>query len=457
MLETLRAEFGSEAVRAGADTDLRIHGVAPTAVVTPDDADQAAAAMRICAARGWSVRPAGAATWLCAGTRAAADVLVTTERMSGVTDYEPDDLAIAIQAGTTLDELGQTARNHGQFFPVQPPAADGATVGGMIATAAAGPLRLGHGTPRDHVLGLRLVTGDGRVLDLGGRVVKNVAGYDLVRLAVGSNGALGLITRATLRLRPIPKRDITAFFRADDPAVLAQTALHVSEGWPVAAEMIDPGSAATLTGTGGWLLAVRWHGNDAFASHITRWLGGLDPRPELAAGDRAAPFWSELARLEASGTAVIRLTDHPDRLPAFLGKASTLTGVAVKSDKLRSDSMIDPELGILWRIAAHARSGVLRLWSDQASPVHGAVVRSRLRKVRQEVTESGSGSVVPLVLPPVPSRTEPAATGVGDPGVPGGGPRPERAQERLKSGIRRAFDPAAILETVGLPDAVGLR
>ncbi len=453
MLETLRAELGTDAVRAGAETDLRIHGDPPTAVVAPRDADQAAAAMRLCAARGWTVRPAGAATWLCAATRAAADVVITTDRLRGVIEYEPDDLAIAVGAGTTLLELDRTARASDQFFPVQPPATDRATVGGTIATAAAGPLRLGHGTPRDHVLGLRLVTGDGRVLDLGGRVVKNVAGYDLVRLAVGSRGALGLITRATLRLRPLPQRDITAFFRADDPAVLAETAMNVGEGWPVAAELIDPGSAATLTGFERWLLAVRWHGNDTFASHITRWLGGLDSRPELAAGDRAAPFWSGLARLEASGTAVIRLTGLPDRLPVLLGLASTLTGHSAISAKLRSDSMMDSELGIRWRVAGHARSGMLRIWSDQVAPIHGNLVRSRLRKVRQELM--GSGSVVPLVFPSVPGPAVPAAAAAADAGEPGAEPGADAALERLTSGIRRVFDPAGILETVGLPNPDG--
>jgi glycolate oxidase FAD binding subunit len=412
-------------------------------VVAPADEAQAALAFRVCSANRWSVRAVGAGTWLDAATAAAADVAITTERLRGVLEFEPDDLQLAVGAGTTLADLDRIAREHGQFFAVQPAAAAGATVGATIATDSAGPLRLGHGSPRDHVLGLRLVTGDGRVLDLGGRVVKNVAGYDLVRLVVGGRGALGLISRAHLRLRPLPQRDITAFIRADDPGTLAEVAMHVGEGWPVAAELLDPASAETLTGVAGWLLAVRWHGNDEFAAHVTRWLGGLEPRPELAAGERAGPFWSGLARLEATGTAVIRLAGLPDRLPALLDLASRLTGQS-DADKSWSDSVLDSDLGIRWRIAAHARSGLVRVWSDQATATHGSAIRDRLDKVRQ----GDAGSVIARVLPPPGSDRDAAESAEPAAGPDGlGGPL-----DRLGRGIRRAFDPAGILGSVGLAD-----
>jgi len=446
VLETLRAELGSAAVRAGADTGIRILGRAPAAVVAPADDEQAALALRVCSDRRWSVRAVGAGTRLDAGAAARADVAITTERMDGILEYEPDDLQIAVAAGTTLADLDRAARQHGQFFPVRPPGTGRATAGGAIATGSAGPLRLGHGTPRDHVLGLRLVTGDGRILDLGGRVVKNVAGYDLVRLAVGSRGAIGLITRAHLRLRPLPQRDVTAFFHGADPTRLAGTAMTVAEGWPVAAELLDPASAEKLTGRARWLLAVRWHGNDAFATHITRWLGRLDPRPELAGTERAGPFWSGLARLEADATAEFRLVSLPDRLPVLLGHAGFLAGLR----NTWSDNMLDSELGIRWRMSAHARSGILRVWSDQADASHRAVLAVRLNAVRQQLMVSGS--VAAPVLP--------AAVDVGRADAAG----PDRAEHttdadrsddparRVLAEIRRAFDPAAILEPVGFGD-----
>jgi FAD/FMN-containing dehydrogenase len=331
---------------------------------------------------------------------------------------------VSVVAGTPLSEIDAALRPHGQFFAVRPPAGPGATVGGTIATGCAGPLQLGHGTPRDHVLGLQLVTGDGRVLDLGGRVVKNVAGYDLVRLLVGSRGSLGLITRAFLRLRPQPARDITAVFRSEAAEPLVRKAIAMGDGWPVAVELLDPDTAATLLpGQGLWTLAARWTGNDSFADDRLARLA-RDGGAEVLAADFAERLWEGLARLEAEATTAVRLATLPDRLGDLVAAAGRIAGV---SDLLnsRSDKILEDPLGIYWRLAAHARSGIVRLWSTPAAPGPADAWHSRYVSVLQSIEQSIS-------------VTELIGTGPG--ARLDGGP-----EARLRSGIRQAFDPAGIL------------
>jgi glycolate oxidase FAD binding subunit len=128
--------------------------------------------------------------------------------MTGIVEYEPADLTLTAMAGIRGRDLLSRTSSSGQWLPLDPPGWGDATLGGLLATGESGSVAQIYGRTRDLTLGLTLVAGDGRVLDVGGRVVKNVAGFDLVRLAVGSRGALGLITRASVRLFPRPERDV---------------------------------------------------------------------------------------------------------------------------------------------------------------------------------------------------------------------------------------------------------
>src|SRR5690606_26707295 len=196
MLDALRRAAGHDAVEAPAPGAWSVHGAAPQAVVSPPDADGVAAVLELCSAEGWTVEPAGAGTWLDHGRAPArsADIVLSTRRLRGRIDSEPADLVVGTDAGVPLERLQQRLASDGQELALDPPYAGDATIGATIATAAAGPLRAGYGTARDHVLGLEVVTGDGRRIHFGGRVVKNVAGYDGVRLLTGSRGTLGIIT-----------------------------------------------------------------------------------------------------------------------------------------------------------------------------------------------------------------------------------------------------------------------
>jgi glycolate oxidase FAD binding subunit len=148
-----------------------------------------------------SVRISGRGTWLNGGYPVRAVRTVSLADDTGIVEYTPGDLTITARAGTTLRELDATLSEHEQWLPLDPMGGEDITVGGIVATCSYGPLAELFGTPRDQVLGLTVVTGVGEVLRPGGRVVKNVAGFDLTRLMIGSWGTLGIVTQVTLRVR----------------------------------------------------------------------------------------------------------------------------------------------------------------------------------------------------------------------------------------------------------------
>jgi len=151
----------------------------------------------------------GAGSWLDAGHPVQAAHALLLDAFAGVRSYVPADLTISVGAATTLAELNAVTQAHGQWCPLLPWGDDRATIGAVIATATAGPAAAALGRPRDLVLGLECVDGLGRVIQAGGRVVKNVAGFDLTRLMTGAWGTLGVITEVHLRLRARPAVDET--------------------------------------------------------------------------------------------------------------------------------------------------------------------------------------------------------------------------------------------------------
>ncbi|MBA3891625.1 MAG: FAD-binding protein [Gemmatimonadaceae bacterium] len=170
-----------------------------------------AAAVRDAHETGRPCRIVGAGGWLDAGRPVAGDPMRIDVRraLHGITEYVPGDLTLTALAGTSLGDLHEATRAYGQRLALDPYGSDEGTLGATIATASAGPSASAYGTPRDQVLGLAFVTGTGETVRAGGRVVKNVAGFDLVRLCTGAWGTLGVITEASVRLRALPVADET--------------------------------------------------------------------------------------------------------------------------------------------------------------------------------------------------------------------------------------------------------
>lgn len=197
--------------------------LAPARVATPASAEELAETLREAAAAGLAVVPWGGGTRQHIGRPPARyDLALSTAALSRVVDYHPDDLVVTVEAGTTLGAVQAELARHGQWLPWEAPLPARASVGGLLASGAAGALRLGHGPPRDWTLGMRVALGDGRLVRSGGRVVKNVAGYDSHKLHIGALGTLGVIVEATFKVAPLPEHRQTILAAYTDPHLPAR-------------------------------------------------------------------------------------------------------------------------------------------------------------------------------------------------------------------------------------------
>ena len=346
------------------------------------------------------LRITGGGHWLDAGRPCRAAETLGLAGHAGVVEYEPGDLTLTARAGTTLAELERVTRAEGQWLPLDPFGPDDGTLGATIATASAGPLASAFGTPRDHVLGCELVTGTGEVVRAGGRVVKNVAGFDLVRLSTGAWGTLGVLTETSVRLRALPEVDRTLAVEAG--ASEAWHWLRASEYSPYAAEMVTAGLAIALgVGTGATLL-LRIGGNEALVRAASASATALGPSRDV---DGAV--WKALAASEPARAAVIRLSTAPSRSAVLWERAAAI---------------VERASGV-----AHATlpRGVVRC----ILPVHGASEEeyARLRGIIGSLQHLASSVVERL-----PAALWPALV-------------PAAAADPLSVGVRNAFDPDRLL------------
>ena len=227
-------------------------GLVPSFVAFPASTDEASALLRVAAAHDLSVVPRGAGTGLGWGLPpVSCDLVIDLQAMDQVIEHAAGDLVARVQAGTTMGNLASVLASAGQQLAVDAPA--DATVGGVVATGTAGPRRFRYGAPRDLLIGITVVRADGVVAHSGGKVVKNVAGYDLGKLFSGSQGTLGLITEVTFRLHPLPAAVawVTGDFAPNGPSALAGAASAVTSAAgsalvPSAVELLWTGPPAVL-------------------------------------------------------------------------------------------------------------------------------------------------------------------------------------------------------------------
>jgi glycolate oxidase FAD binding subunit len=200
----LTAVVGPEHLRPATPEDA-VEAVQPTGVIAPGTAQEVAQVLGYCNSAGLTIIPRGGGTQLGLGNRPRqADFILSLERLNRVIEHAWGDMTVTVEAGCTIGKLQGVLQEHGQQLAADPMQPERATVGGVLATAESGTLRIRYGAIRDLVLGVEMALPDGSVIKAGGKVVKNVAGYDLTKLAIGSLGTLGVITRAVFRLHPIP-------------------------------------------------------------------------------------------------------------------------------------------------------------------------------------------------------------------------------------------------------------
>ena len=205
-----------------------IDGLTPKAVVLPASVWEIQDVLRFAAAQHLSVIPAGSGSKLQSGNPPEkVDIVLAMTRINEVVEYEPADLTVTVEAGIQLTALQEKLADNGQFLPLNPPYASRCTLGGIVAANASGSLRLRYGTARNLVLGLRVVHASGTVVKSGGKVVKNVAGYDVNKLYIGSFGTLGILTEMTLKLSPIPARQALLTAQFQDMQAAAKTGLSI--------------------------------------------------------------------------------------------------------------------------------------------------------------------------------------------------------------------------------------
>ena len=380
----------------------------------PESVEEAAAIVRAANEAGTRLLPAGLQSWLGAGgwTR-PADVTVSCARLGAVRHYEPADLTLTADAGLGLAELDDILRPNGQWLPADAPGAGAGTLGGLVACGVSGPLQGRYGALRDNVLGLDVVTGSGRVLQIGGRVVKNVAGYDLVRLFTGSRGSLGLITSVSVRLFPRPEADLTLCYAGDIAEIVELARTVCTSPLPVAAVEVERAD-------GDAVCAVRLLGGAGEVEDVRARLAGLvgrEPEQSLP-GDESDAFHRERTEWERGSAVVARLAALPDRLGRTcehaLALASALGG-GVVADAVQGVARV--------RAAAGGGLGADAVATDA---VVGALSRAR------EAMEAVGGS---MTLSQAPAEV---AARVGWTGGGGGG-------AALGNRIKDLFDPASVL------------
>jgi FAD/FMN-containing dehydrogenase len=257
----------------------------------PGSAEAVALVLAAARREGWRVRLEGRGSWLVPD--APADLVLSTRGLVGPPAVHPADLVATVPAGLPFATLQAELARHGTWLALDPPGHPDRTVGSVAATGTAGPLRHGFGAVRDHVLGCTVATGDGRLVEAGGRVVKNVAGYDLTKLHLGGFGGFGVITSLHLRLRALPAADLTLLARAGRDRLAEEAGQILAIGAGLAAlELLSP----TLATVPDWVLAVRFLGTaagvQAEAARVEREVP-LDW--ERLTRDRAVAFWNRVA------------------------------------------------------------------------------------------------------------------------------------------------------------------
>src|SRR5713226_9230799 len=315
----------SAAIKTISDADeLRnyaVDGLLPRLVVIPETVEQVSQTVALANQQGFTLFTRGGGSRLnLGGIPERFDILLETTKLTRLLEHEAPDLTCHVEAGITLAELQTKLATKGQRLALDPPDAQQATIGGILASNASGPKRLRHGTARDLVIGLHVVQASGEIARSGGRVVKNVAGYDLNKLYIGSLGTLGIIVEANLKLHPLPagERTLLLTFASAHEATQTVIALLGSLLTPSAVELIDAGAASDMSDffglnlpTEGYTLAVNFEGTAASIDRqldetrlIARKAGAL--MGEDLAGKEQAQFW-QVVREHTRGTVTCKV------------------------------------------------------------------------------------------------------------------------------------------------------
>ena len=406
---------GGEHLQSGAAAaGFSVDGVVPTLVARPGTQEQVEAAVAACGKAGAAIAPWGGGTAMGLGNAPARlDVVLCLDRLSRIVEFDAANLVVSAEAGVRMADLQQLLATKREVLPLDCARMDRRTVGGIIATNASGPSRLLYGTARDLVLGLRVVLGSGERVRCGGKVIKNVSGYDMTKVFIGSLGTLGIITEVTFKLLPMPATRATVTVVFSDLAQPAAVVKRVLESFllPEAIELLDPQALETvaaglgLAGSAGYGVAVSLAGSPETVERQVRdftqfFTDGKAVRTSALGADASPAVWRELRGVldrvgKADDRVVVKIGVPVSRTAAFLASAE--------------------ELGRRqgWRgaITAHAGSGVVR-----AAYAIGAGALEPARDAIEALRREAEGALGSLVVEAAPVALKQHLEAWGKPG-----------------------------------------
>jgi glycolate oxidase FAD binding subunit len=312
---------------------------------------------------------------LMAGPMAAADIAISTDGLSRVIAYEPNDLTISVEAGIHWSELTGLLASNRQMVPLDPPFSSFATAGGIVASNCSGSRRRLYGTARDSVIGMTFATLEGKLVETGGMVVKNVAGLDMGKLMIGSFGTLAAIASVNFKLAPIPEaeRSFLLSFADAASAIAARNRVLQSPLQPAAIDLLNPAAGASL-GNRSFLLAIRVAGNAAAVERYEREFAPLGDGVALE-GEPHETLWTHIREFTP-----VYLSAHP--AGAVVRASCTLKGVEAEMASFEGPAIARAASGVCygyfedvpdavaWRRAAKRRASnaVIEFAPEAAKP-----------------------------------------------------------------------------------------
>jgi glycolate oxidase subunit GlcD len=312
-------------------TNISIETVAPALLVTPESIEQVCEVMKLASMNSWTVVPAGAATWLSAGNKLEAiNIVLSTQKLTRIIEHEPADLVAIAEAGVALQTFNEELARKGQWLPLDPPDDGRATIGGVVGTGLGGAHQLGYGAPRRHVIGMKVVRADGSLIKVGGRVVKNVAGYDLCKLFTGSYGTLGVIVEVNFKLRPLPFELVTLMANGDHQHLLdCARKIIAAKLFPVAVELLSPDIAAAIgLAKTGYVLLIKFDGSKngvGYQAKTASDIIGSSQSSEVEKLQNDDSIWRRVADmpLKHSAHIILRISVKPADLKPLISELET--------------------------------------------------------------------------------------------------------------------------------------
>ena len=390
----------------GAAASYAVDDVPPGLVVLPEDETQLSDVLRLADEHDATVFPRGGGSHLPLGaTPERVDVVLSVERMRRQLAYEPGDMTTTVQAGMPLGELQGVLKAEGQFVALDPPATAATTIGGVIATNASGPRRLLYGTARDVVLGLGVVGADGTRSKAGGRVVKNVTGYDLTKLYIGSLGTLAVVHELTFKVHPLPPGEETigvACGAHDDILPILNALLRLSLRLN-SLELLNTAALTALQAASGvelpdspYLFVARLEGDTAVTASQTQRV--REALQELTLSVRAVTHNWQPEEQERIWTALTAQALRPEFVTAKVGLPVT--------DLAAFCADLDAQAGeATWLLHAHAGSGIVSV-QIPAGDVDEETLLARIEALDDCVGRCGGHRVIERAPVAVKRRCE---------------------------------------------------